>query len=147
MKIEKISTTNLEPLTYLKLELWPECSFDEEYANCQRILQTPAETCYLIKEQDNYIAFIQLSLRTNYVEGANSSPVAYVEGIYVQPEFQRSGIGKKLIARGEKWARKKGCTQFASDAELHNDDSIWFHKKTGFKEVSRIVSFIKEISR
>lgn len=147
MKIEKISTTNLEPLTNLMLELWPECSFNEEFTNCQRILQTPTETCFLAKDQNNYMAFIQLSLRTEYVEGSTTSPVGYVEGIYVQPEFQRSGIGRKLIARGEKWARKKGCTQFASDAELHNHDSIWFHKKTGFKEVNRIVSFIKEISR
>lgn len=147
MKTEKISPENIKSLTKLMLELWPECNFEEEYANCKRMLGSPTETCFLVKKEERYIAFIQLSIRSEHVDGATSSPVAYLEGIYVRSEYQRSGIGKNLVVLGEKWAKQKGCVQYASDAELHNKGSIDFHKKTGFREVSRIVSFIKDITK
>ncbi len=146
MKIETISKHNLEALTELMLQLWPDCIFKEEFANCERILSSEKEICFLAKDHDKYVAFIQLSIRTEYVEGATSSPVTYIEGIYVNPAFQRLGIGNKLIQIGEQWGIQKGCKQYASDAELINKNSIEFHKKVGFKEVNRTVSFIKNIT-
>ena len=94
---------------------------------------------------DEYIGFINLSIRIDYVEGSNSSPVAYVEGIYVKPEYRNKGIAKSLIANGEEWARFKGCTQMGSDIEMDNDISYKFHQKIGFDEANRIICFIKDI--
>ena len=145
MSVEEISEDNLAALTSLALELWPDCSFDEEFKNYQRILAVEKETCFLIKKDSHYIGFIQLSLRSDHVEGTNSPPVAYIEGLYVKPEFQKLGIGKKLVDRGEDWGREKGCTDYASDTELTNQNSIDFHKSVGFAEVNRIVCFAKKI--
>ncbi len=86
-----------------------------------------------------------MSIRSDYVEGATSSPVAYIEGIYVKPEFQRSGIGRKLVAHGEDWGKQKGYTQIGSDTEIKNQTSIGFHLKIEFREANRIVCFLKEI--
>lgn len=147
MQVEAISEHNLYVLTELMLALWPDCSLKEEYANCQKILADSEQTCYLLKSEDDYIAFIQLSLRKEYVEGANSgTTVAYVEGIYVKDEFQKHGLGTQLFEAGLAWAKSKGCKQIASDAELDNQGSIAFHKKYGFREVNRIVCFIKDIN-
>jgi len=145
MDIEPLSADNIKPLTELVLELWPDCVFDEEYENYKNILGSKNEICYLIKEQEIYIAFIHLTIRNDYVEGANELPVAYLEALYVRPNYQNLGIGKKLIAAGESWSRQKGCKQLASDTELNNFSSINFHKKIGFEEVNRIVCFIKEL--
>lgn len=145
MKIEKISEKNLTELSNLFLDLWPDCSFEEEFKNCKRILDSDKETCFLVQIRKKYIAFIYLNLRFDYVEGTNSSPVVYIEGIYVKPEFRNQGIGKILIEIGQSWGIENGCNEFASDAELHNEASIEFHKKVGFKEVNRSVNFSKEI--
>ena len=145
MKVEKISADNIEPLTHLFLELWPECHFDEEYEICENILKSNNETCFLIKDGSDFVAFIQLSLRTDYVEGATTSPVVYIEGLYVKPEYRKSGIAKKLVELGENWGKEKGCTQYASDTEITNRQSIAFHKKVGFSEANRLVCFIKDI--
>jgi aminoglycoside 6'-N-acetyltransferase I len=79
------------------------------------------------------------------VEGAAESPVAYVEGVYVKPDFQRQGFAKKLISVAEDWAKQKGLTQLASDTGVTNLQSINFHKEVGFTEAERIVCFIKNI--
>ena len=80
------------------------------------------------------------------VEGTSSSPVGYVEGIYVEPEYQRLGFGSKMIEKGQDWARNQGCKEFASDARIENDDAIDFHTNIGFQEINRVVTFAKKLN-
>lgn len=90
-------------------------------------------------------AFIYLSIRVDYVEGSNSSPTGYIEGIYVKPEFRKSGIAGKLLSEGEKWVKEKGCKQIGSDAYLDNKGSFDFHLSVGFKDAGKLVTFIKDL--
>jgi len=71
--------------------------------------------------------------------------VGYLEGWYVSPEHRRAGIGRKLVQAAEDWARSKGCTEMASDAELHNTQSQQAHRRLGYEEVERIVCFRKSL--
>ncbi len=145
MEIQKLSSDNLKYLTELVLELWTYCTFEEEFENYKKILSSENEICYLVKDQKTYIAFTHFTIRTDYVEGATESPVAYIEALYVKPDYQRLGIGKKLVNAGENWSRQKGCKQLASDTEINNSMSINFHREIGFDEANRIVCFIKKI--
>ena len=145
MNIEVISSENVRQLAELVLELWHDCSFDEEFERYKSIIDSENEICYIAKHREQYIAFIHLSTRNDYTEGAVDLPVAYIEGIYVKPSYQKQGIAKKLTKVAEDWARQKGFKQIASDTDLGNSVSIDFHKKTGFTEVERIVCFIKKL--
>jgi aminoglycoside 6'-N-acetyltransferase I len=145
MEIEQLSIDNIKQLTELVLELWDGCEFDEEFENYKRILGSENEICYLCGEQGYYIAFLHLSTRNDYVEGAKELPVAYVEGIYVKPDYQKKGIAKKLMNCAENWAKQKGYNQLASDTDIGNSASIDFHKQIGFVEIERIVCFIKDL--
>lgn len=145
MIIEQISTDNIRYLIPLVLELWPDCDYEEEYAYFHQLIDSAMQPCFLAKEKDRYVAFIQLAIRNDYVEGADELPVAYVEGIYVKPGYQKQGIARNLIERAEQWARQKGLKQLASDTELSNNASIAFHKSIGFTEAARIACFIKNV--
>ena len=50
-----------------------------------------------------------------------------------------------MLAACEDWARSQGCTEFASDCELENTDSLAFHLKCGFEEMNRIICFAKKL--
>lgn len=89
------------------------------------------------------VGFAQCSLRNDYVEGTDSSPVGYLEGIFIKPEYRMKGIAKKLLAQCENWAKSQGCKEFASDCELVNIQSFKFHLQVGFEEVNRIICFKK----
>lgn len=90
-------------------------------------------------------AFAQCQLRRDYVEGTHTTPVGYLEGIFVREKERGKGIARMLLHNCEDWARKKGCTEFASDCELSNTCSQIFHARTGFSEANRIVCFIKHL--
>ena len=92
------------------------------------------------------IAFLSLSIRYDYVEGAKSSPVAYLEGIYVMEEYQQQHIARTLLEYAKKWARKQWLHQLASDCEWNNVASQAFHQKLGFTEVSRSVHYMLNLT-
>lgn len=145
MSIEVVSSENVVPLTELVLELWPDCLFNEELENYKNNIGAENERVFIVKDMDEFVAFIHLSIRNDYVEGAIELPVAYIEGIYVKPKFQQKGIARELLNVAENWAREKGIKQMASDVTLINNSSIEFHKKVGFTEIERVVCFIKDL--
>lgn len=97
-----------------------------------------------IKYADNApVGFAQCQLRHDYVEGTRSSPVGYLEGIFVSSKHRHKGYAKELSHECELWAKEKGCLEFASDCELDNKNSLNFHMAMGFEEVNRIICFRK----
>ena len=128
------------------LMLWPKHSRAELKREFEDIFKSKREETFLCKDEEgNYVGFINLSLRYECISGASSSPVGYVEGIFVKEQYRKQGIAKKLIDAGEKWAKSNGCKEIGSDAELQNKTSRAFHKKLGFKESDILVHFIKKI--
>ena len=91
------------------------------------------------------LGFIEISIRSDYVNGAESSPVAFLEGIFVVPEARRSGVAQRLVAEAEHWAKFMGCKEFASDAPLDNSTSHAMHAALGFTETERVVFFKKAL--
>ena len=79
------------------------------------------------------------------MEGTYSSPVGYLEGIFVREEFRHQGIAKQLLFACENWAKEQGCREFASDCELGNTESLRFHLGLGFEEANRIICFVKKL--
>jgi aminoglycoside 6'-N-acetyltransferase I len=111
-----------------------------------KILEHRAEWAVFVAGIDGHecVGFLEVWLR-EYAEGASSSPVGYLEGWFVEPEFRCKGIGRSLVLAGEEWARQAGCTEMASDSEVDNVGSIRAHQRLGYREVERIVCFLKAL--
>lgn len=106
---------------------------------------SPDHALYISEEENEVIGFIELSLRNDYVEGTSSSPVVYIEAIFVKEQYRKHRVGIALVQQAEEWAREKGCRELASDTEISNIASQNFHKQCGFEETNRIVAFVKAI--
>ena len=95
--------------------------------------------------EDKPVGFAQCQLRRDYVEGTQTSPVGYLEGIFVDAGYRMRGIARELLSACQAWAKEMGCAEFASDCELHNEESLAFHLKMGFAEANRIICFTKKL--
>src|SRR5262249_3365824 len=80
-----------------------------------------------------------------YADGCQTSPVAYLEGWYVDPDMRRQGIGSALVRAAEDWARGRGYRELASDALLDNLTSQQAHLALEFAEVERAVKYRKAL--
>lgn len=91
------------------------------------------------------VGFAEAALRHDYVNGCDTSPVLFLEGIYVEPSARLSGAARTLADAVMDWGKGRGCTEMASDADLANQGSHDFHSAIGFVETERVVYFRRMI--
>lgn len=88
--------------------------------------------------------FVEVGLR-DYAEGCRTSPVGYLEMLYVDEDLRGHGVARALVAAAEAWARERGACEMASDALIDNEAAIAMHRALGYDEVERIVCFRKTL--
>lgn len=145
MIIYRATEKDLKSVSALANKMWNESSIQDLEKEFKTVLVSDDNAVFIVEQNGKPIGFAHCSLRNDYVEGTESSPVGYLEGVFVDVEYRRKGFAKELIYACEKWAKQKGCIEFASDCEIDNKDSICFHKNIGFTEANRIICYVKEL--
>ena len=143
--IYKAQPKDLPTITRLALQLWPDNELSDLRTEFTRLLSNPETAFFLAFDGEAAVGFAQCQLRHDYVEGTESSPVGYLEGIFVNESHRRRGYAHLLLAACQVWAKNMGCREFASDCELKNTASLHFHLKLGFTEANRIICFTKQL--
>ena len=143
--IRKAEEKDLPVLAGLGARLWPHHTPLELEAEFAGTLAKEDAAFFLAFAGQIPVGFAQCQLRRDYVEGTSSSPVGYLEGIFVVEECRRRGLAGQLLAACEDWARKRGCREFASDCELDNRESLRMHLRLGFEEANRVICFTKKL--
>ncbi len=141
--IRQADMTDLTTIAALACELWPEHTLEDMKADFAGIMKESA--IFLAEAEDGAVGFAQCQLRRDYVEGTETSPVGYLEGVYVREGYRRQGHAKALVRTCEMWARAQGCTEFASDCEATSEESRCFHRALGFDEVNQIICFARKL--
>ena len=144
MRIYCLGTVLAEYLD-LRTSLWPDGAEDHEH-EVRWMLERPDKWALIVAEGSDgkLLGLLEISLR-EYAEGASSTPVGYLEGWYVRPEWRGLGVGRKLVEAGEAWAREQGCTEVASDTQPENEASRFAHERLGYREVERLVCYLKQL--
>ena len=145
MQIEKCGADQLPQWVALRCALWPDEDAQQIAAEAPAMLARPDMLVLAACEGDAVIGFAEAAIRRDYVNGCETSPVAFVEDIYVVPQRRRRGVAKAMIAAVEGWARQKGLSELASDALLDNAQSHAMHNALGFGETERVVYFRKTL--
>lgn len=130
----------------MRRALWPHIPPSEEVDDAVAWLERPDSVVIVaVRPNDTRLAgFAELGERS-YADGCETSPVAYLEGWYVDEDVRRQGIGAALVRAGESWSRQRGYRELASDALLENTTSHRAHLALGFSEVERAVRYRKAL--
>ncbi len=142
----KATTDDVRVLAEFASALWEGMSVAEIEKTFTRQLNGDSDSAFFIcYHEGGPIGFALCQLRHDYVEGTTTSPVGYLEWIYIRHEFRRSNHGRELLTECENWARLKGCKEFASDCDSFNKGSLQFHLDCGFEQKNTIVCFAKKL--
>jgi len=143
--IRRATVSDAPAVAKLAVKMWTSHEINELAADFAELIALPECAVFIMYSGDAPIGFAQCQLRHDYVEGTDSSPVGYLEGIFVEEPHRRKGCARALLAACQDWAKEQGCVEFASDCELDNVESLAFHLKMGFIEANRIICFTKKI--
>jgi aminoglycoside 6'-N-acetyltransferase I len=153
VQIRSAQQSDLAQLAPLLQALWPQSPV-EEHANELRLLLggkadlvlTMPLTILVAEASDGrLVGFLEVDLRS-HADGCNpAQAVGYIEGWYVVEDYRGHGVGKKLLAKAEDWARNHGCIEMASDAIIDNQVSQHVHEALGYEVVDRCVHYRKKL--
>ena len=146
MMIYKAGHSDAQAAAEMAILMWGSHTVEELTEDMATVIDSPEGAVFLAREGEEFIGFAQCQLRNDYVEGTESSPVGYLEGILVREEYRHQGYARALLERCQQWAKEQGCSEFASDCELDNEESHRFHMKVGFEEANRVICFIKQLN-
>jgi aminoglycoside 6'-N-acetyltransferase I len=147
MRIERASEQHRDAWLALRCALWPDEPVDPLREDIAAMLRNPdGDKAAWVALDGNVIGFAEAALRHDYVNGCQTSPVAFLEGIFVTPVARGKGVGRALSEAVAAWGRRRGAREYASDALLDNRESHAFHTALGFEETERVVYFRRALS-
>jgi aminoglycoside 6'-N-acetyltransferase I len=99
--VRPCTSEHLDSWVRLRQRLWPDETLDDHRSHARSLLKRPSDAAgYLACEADGtVVAFAEATLRQDYVNGCNSSPVGFLEGLYVGPRYRVSTV---LLKNGSK---------------------------------------------
>jgi aminoglycoside 6'-N-acetyltransferase I len=131
--------------------LWPDATAEQHARELIPVLagkiSLPTPTITLVAETADreLIGFLEADLRS-HADGCDPShAVGFIEGWYVAGNHRNQGVGRKLLAAAEDWARSQGCVEMASDTWIDNDTSQRVHEALGYQVVDRCVHYRKTL--
>lgn len=146
MQIDRCKPEDFGDWLSLRLTLWPDQTEEENRAEAMAVMESEDSAGFLARTPEGEaVGFAEVTLRYDHVNGCGRPPVAFLEGIYVAPDWRSQGVARALIQAVEAWAELKGVLELASDVLLGNDPSQRMHEALGFQETERVVYYRKPI--
>ena len=134
----------------MRAALWPDSPAEEHARELQPILEGtlsypfPLQN-FVAEASGQLVGFLEVDLRS-HADGCDPTrPVGYIEGWYLDTDWRGQGIGRKLLAAAEDWARSHGCLEMASDTWIDNELSQRVHEAAGYTVVDRCVHYRKRL--
>jgi aminoglycoside 6'-N-acetyltransferase I len=131
----------------MRAALWPEDDDRTHVAEIDEMFARDGVWGFVAETGANgAVGFAEVAIRP-YANGCDSRPVAFLEGIWVDPQFRRRGIGGRLVEQAETFLAARGFTELGSDTQIENHASQTAHQSWGFHETERVVYFRKRLTR
>lgn len=144
MKVRPATAADVSAWAVVRAQQWPD---DDAAAHAADIADTflsgdPDQVAFVAEGASGaLLGFVEAGIRHDYVDGCDTSPVAFGDGAFIIPEARGTGVGRALVEAVAGWGRARGCTELASNALLTSTASHAFHEAVGFEETERVVFF------
>lgn len=133
--IRRARRADLDALVALLAELFSLEADFRPHAGRQRrglglLLGSPRDRLVLVADQGGAVvgmATVQLVVST-----AEGGLAGLVEDVIVAAGVRGGGIGRRLLARAEAWARRQGATRLQLLADRGNGRALRFYARTGW---------------
>jgi aminoglycoside 6'-N-acetyltransferase I len=143
IQIERCTSVDARWAT-LRSRLWPDMESAVHASELAVLLMQQRIVGFLALSAGRAIGFAEAAVRTDYVNGCDSRPVVFLEGLWVEPQHRHQGLARILVAEVERWTQELGCSELASDVLIDNEASLAVHRALGFEETERVVFFRKQ---
>lgn len=142
IKIRDAATKDLDAMVALLIRLFTiETDFKIDPARHKQGLALILAGCRkhkCIKVASANDEVVGMCTAQTLISTAEGGRVALVEDLVIAPEFRRHGIGKKLMAAIEEWAKAQGVSRLQLLADHTNQPALDFYDMIGWQTTRMI---------
>ena len=132
MEIKKLDATDFEDFDALIQIFYLVFEHEGPVPNKKyliKLLTNPNFIVFVVKINGQVVGGLTVFVLFLYYQ---LNPSAYLYDVGIRPEFQRQGLGKKLIAEVCKYCKENNFNDAFVQAEITDEEAISFYRKTNF---------------
>jgi ribosomal protein S18 acetylase RimI-like enzyme len=96
----------------------------------EKFISNPAMTCFLVEVESQPVGTVCMIIVPNLTRGGR--PYAFIENVVVHSEFQKRGIGRKMMEHAIRVAREAECYKIFLLTGVDNENQ-GFYEHLGFR--------------
>jgi aminoglycoside 6'-N-acetyltransferase I len=130
----------------LRWALWPAYTLEDQEREMAALRAEPdrAPVFVAVRPDGELGGLVEAALHET-APGCTTAPVGYLEAWYVDPDLRRRGVGRRLVAAAEAWARAAGCRELASDTTPAYPLSPAAHAALGYEDAGEPLHYRKRL--
>jgi GNAT superfamily N-acetyltransferase len=127
LKIREVDTNDVSSLAVLAGELGYPTSTAAMHVRLAGLMSA-ADHAIFVAEGESILGWIHVSV----MRSLESDAFAEIRGLVVAETHRGLGIGTRLVAQAEAWARTAGCRRIRVRTNVVRDEARRFYAKLGF---------------
>ena len=112
--------------------MWDSHTAAELEMEFARTIEEGREVFFIQYQDQTPVGFAQCSMRSDYVEGTESSPVGYLEGIFVKEDHRGKGYAGECLDYARQIAEKENCYKMMLLTGSKDPETFHFYEKAGY---------------
>lgn len=146
-QFKKISHTDIPVLIELMTDFYAIDGYPIDSAITHKNFETFITNenlgqCFLITYNNKIAGYILLNYLFSFEFGGT---IAFLDELYIDPNFQGKGLGKIAVEFAQQFAVEKNLKILFLEVELHNERAIELYKKFDFKPHHRNLMIWKNL--
>ncbi len=147
LAVVRLTLADRDAWAAMRKALWPDQPLAELTGEIGPMLAKGDLAAFGIRAADGrLLGLIEVGTRS-VAEGCLTSPVGYIEALWIDTSVRRHGLARRLIEAAIAWSREQGYSELGSDVEIENTVSQSVHEKLGFEETERLVTYRMDLRR
>ena len=105
----KATKEDATKIAKLANQMWEDNTVEDLAEEFTEMTESDEAVIFLLAKDEQPIGFAQCQLRHDYVEGTDSSPVGYLEGIFIEPSPEIRAMQNNCWPSAKSGRRKKAA--------------------------------------
>ncbi|MBV8550829.1 MAG: GNAT family N-acetyltransferase [Acidobacteriaceae bacterium] len=137
--IREVSIDDAGAAAQLSGELGYPASTEVMEQRIRDLANRPDHTVYVACLEDMIVGWIDVGLAYHF----QAEPYAEIGGLVVSSNARSNGIGRRLVAQAERWARERGVSRVVVRSRINREGAHRFYEREGYSRVKTSAVFSK----
>jgi GNAT superfamily N-acetyltransferase len=142
MKIRAALQDDAASIAALSAQLGYPASQEAMEKRLQGVLGDEGHAVFVVEAQDcEVLGWVHVSERPILLTGLQAA----IGGLVVDQAYRRRGIGRRLMAEAEEWARARGCTEVKLRSNIEREAAHLFYQGIGYSHTKTQQAYVRDL--